>query len=287
MVAERAVRIGFLNVVATPHPNGVYERLLRQAGDTGVNFYGESIAAITSPRAARNENHLIEGRIVVWTEIDESQPGINKRSLSAVRLTDMNFRVPADLGFNGKVFAYVFNTRSHVLAFETRNEFGQNLSPVRAQRIFDILFSARVQGTDVELVEVTVIPEDDALSQVLALDRLDRVDIYLKRPNDDDITKETNRIMAELMAQNVKSEERILSRAPKTEGIELSAENQTRAEVAASNGYVTASGQDADGVPQKRSTKKYPKIEEADLESSVSAISLVRDAARRVRPRAR
>lgn len=147
--------------------------------------------------------------------------------------------------------------------------------------------SARFQGLDVEMVEVTVLPEDDALTQVLALERLDRVDIFLKRPNDDDITAETNRIVAELMEQHAKSEERILTRAPRTDGIELSDENMTRAEVAARNGYVKSKGQDADGNADQRSTKKYPKIVNVTIEGSGSVLSKVRDAARRVTSRAR
>lgn len=287
MADEKIVEIGFLNIVATPHPPGVYDRLLRSAAGKAVEFYGDLRAAITSPRAAAGESHLLQGRVVIWTDIDEDQPGVNKRDLSSVKLADMNFRVPGNLGFNGKPFIFVFNTRTHVLAFEGRNEFGQRLSPERARRIFDRLFSPTVLGLDAELVEVTVLPEDDALNLVLGLDRLDRVEILVKRPNDDDITTKTNAIMAELMAQKAKSEDRILTRAPGTDGLELSEENQTRAEVAARNGYVKSKGRDEEGEVRTRSTREYPKILRYVVDAGESFISKVRDAARHATSRSR
>jgi hypothetical protein len=289
MATEQTGEIGFLNIVATPHPPGVYDRVIRSVAGKSVRFYGEQRAAITTPRAARGEPHLLEGRVVIWTEIDEDQPGVNKRSLAAVHLADMDFEVPADLGFNGKTFVFVFNTTAHVLALETRNEYGQTLSPARGKRIFDLLLSPMVLGLDAESIEVTVIPEDDALDHVLALDRLDKVVILVKRPNEDDITTKTNAVMAELMEQNAKSEERVLIRAARTDGIELSDENMTRAEVAALNGSVKSSGIDEDGEADKRSTKEYPKIVRFVIDVGGSFITKVRDAARTAtaRPRQR
>ena len=280
MADEQVIEIGFLNVVATPHPIGVYDRLLRSVAGEPVKFFGEQVAAITTPRAASGENHLLQGRIVIWTDIDEDQPGVNKRDLSAVRLSDMNFTVPNNLGFNGKVILYTFNTRSHVLAYEARNENGQTLSPRRAKRIFDLLMSPEILGLNAELVEVTVIPEDDALAFVLGLSRLDRVEILVKRPNQDDITDKANAIMAELMAQHAKSEDRVLTRAGGSDGLELSEENMVRAEVAATNGYVKSSGRDDEGEPDKRSTKEYPKIVRMVVDAGESFIGKVRDAAR-------
>ena len=285
MPEGKVLDIGFLNIVATPHPTGVYERLMRSAAGHQVQFFGEQKAAITSPRAAIGEPHLLQGRVVVWTEIDEDQPGVNKRSLSAVNLADMNFTVPTDLGFNGKTFIFVFNTTSHTLAFEAKNEFGQTLSPNRAKRIFDRLLSPTVLGLDAEIIEVTVIPEDDALAFVLGLSRLDKVEILVKRPNADDITPKTNAIMAELTEQHAKSEDRVLTRAAGSDGLVLNEDNMVRAEVAATNGFVKSSGRDEDGEPETRSTKEYPKIIRTVVDAGGSFISKIREAARNARAR--
>jgi Domain of unknown function (DUF4747) len=287
MVDQVIQEVGFLNIVATPHPDGVYARLIGRAAGFSVAFYGDQTGAITAPKAVGNENSLLQGQLVVWTDIDEDQPGIDKRKLSQVKLADMDFSVPENLGFNSRVFVYVFNTATHVMAIETRNEFGQTISPTRAKRIFDRLLSPPILGLDAEMVEVTVIPEDDALSQVLGLARLDRVDILVKRPNPDDISDVAAAVMADLLEQNAKSEERILSRASGTDGIELNDENMIRARVAANNGYVSSAGRDEDGEPDKRSTKEYPKIVRWIVDVGGSAASRVREAARSATSRAR
>ena len=112
------------------------------------------------------------------------------------------------------------------------------------------------------------------------MSRLDKVEILVKRPNQDDITDKANAIMAELMEQGAKSEDRVLTRAGGADSLELNEENRIRAEVAATNGYVKSSGRDEDDEPDKRSTKEYPKILRIIVDAGESFIGKVRDAAR-------
>jgi Domain of unknown function (DUF4747) len=217
MAQGQVVEFGFINVVATPHPKGVYLSLLKRAANSPVNFWGDQYAAITSPRAYDNEPDLFVGRLVTWTEINEDEPAINKQRLTETSLADLNFSVPADVGFNGRVFYYMLNEKTHVVSVELKNEFGKSISAGRTGKIFSRLMSPEVLGIDSEIVEVTVIPEEDALDWVMGIDRLDRIEILVKRPNADDITAKTNRIMNELDAQNVKRQElgrRLISAQP-------------------------------------------------------------------------
>ena len=133
-------------------------------------------------------------------------------------------------------------------------------------------------------MEATLIPTDDAITYVLGLDRLDKVEILVKRPNQDDITTETNRVMNALMEQKAKSEKRTVTRQPKADGIELSHENQVYARVGAhGNGYVESSGLDEDGVHDKRSTKEVPKIVKHAIARGVSYLAALRNVAREAR----
>jgi hypothetical protein len=277
---EAEVQIGFLNVVATPHPEGVYERLLNTVAGAGVRFFGDHFAAITEPHPLKDDPNVLEGQLVIWTEIDESEPGINKRDLSKVRLADIDFSVPSNIGFNGKVFAYAFNIKRHVFVVEIKNEQGKTISPVRVQKILGRLFLPPYTAIGDEIIEVTVIQEDDAIERVLSMARIDRVDILVKRPNNDDITAETHRIMQNLIEQNAKSEERILVRAPGTPSVILDEDNSKFAYVAASNGHVTATGKNEDGGSEQRSTKQYPKIVCAMIPLGESFAIRVRSAAR-------
>lgn len=145
----------------------------------------------------------------------------------------------------------------------TFNEVGQRLPPRRLLTIFDRLMSPEVLGRAAEEVSVTLVPDDDALARVLAIKRLDRVEIVIKRPNAEDVTAETHDVLADLREQNAKRQEIVLIRAAHSEGLELSEANQKYARVAAAgDGHVKAQGRGGDGEPATRSTKEYPKVVE-------------------------
>ena len=102
------------------------------------------------------------GRVVVWTEIDENEPAINTDQLEEVDFDDLGIDIPDNIGFNGRIFSYVLREKDHMLFIEAHNDVGKRLSPSRAQRIFRMLFDFDIQGTDAPMVEVTVIPAEDA-----------------------------------------------------------------------------------------------------------------------------
>jgi len=281
---ERRIEIGFLNVVATPHPPGVYERLFRFAAGRQVRYFGDNTAAITNIRARPGENAMFTGQILTWVDIDPSSPAINKSMLEEVALSEDVKRLTSAVGFNGKVFKFILDAQTHTVVYEALNDTGKRLAPSRAHSIFEKLLSPETLGPDAELVDVTVIPEDDALSYVLQIPRLDRIDIIIKRPNADDVTKETYDVLAELEAQNAKKQEIILIRAPQTEGLRLNEKNETYARVASEgNGHVSAKGRGDDGEPEVRSTRQYPKVLERVVAAGATFLSTLADAARETR----
>ncbi|CAN5202698.1 hypothetical protein BH11PSE5_BH11PSE5_13520 [soil metagenome] len=283
MAVEQVVQFGFLNMVATPHPAGVYARLLNAVANTPVRFWGDTYAAITPLKPDPNKPTLHLSRLVIWTEIDPDAPAINKTKLTETSLSDLDFSAPANVGFNGRSFYWMLNEKTHVLSFELTNEQGKTISIGRCARIFEWLLSPEMLGYDAEAVEITVLPEEDALQRVLGIERLDRIDILVKRPNADDITAKTNAIMAELDEQNVKRQEITFIRENGTDGIELNEKNRTIAEVAAHNGYVASKGRDGEGISETRSTKEYPKIIKVSLDIGATAIGNLRNFAESIR----
>lgn len=274
---------GFLNIVATPHPKGVYRRLLERAAEQPVSFWGDYKAAITRPVGLHDDESFRSFQLIIWLEINPDEPTIDKAALKKAGFPREGREFTAKYGVNGRVFYCVFDEKTHILTAELRNEDGKTVSPSRLERIFVELMSPQVLGADAEEVEVTVIPTDDAISYVLGLNRLDKVEILVKRPNQDDITSETNRVMQALMDQNAKSERRVITRQAKTDGIELSDENEVYARVAAHNGHVASSGLDDEGVHDKRSTKEVPKVVKRAIAKGVSYLAALRNLAREMR----
>lgn len=283
---EQTIRIGFLNVVATPHPEGVYERIFRQVVNKPVRYWGPNTAAITSLRARPNEVGLFTGQVLTWIEIDPSSPAVDKQKLEEVALSDDAKKMTSTLGFNSRVFRFILDTDQHRVTLECTNEYNQNLSPVRALSIFERLFSPEVLGPKTESVDVTIIPEDDALAYVLGIKRLDKVEILVKRPNEDDVTEETHDVLEELKKQNAKRQQLILTRAGQTDGLELNEANEKYARVAANgNGYVSSKGRTSDGEVEVRSTKERPKVIERIVAAGGTALSTLVQAAKEARAR--
>lgn len=282
---DRLVRVCFVNIVATPHPPGVYTRLLRTAAGQIVRYWGAFRAAISEPRAYSDEPALLHGQLFVWVEVDPDQPAINKQRLQKTVFPDAGRQFTREFGVNGRVFDFVFDTSNHVLTIAIQNDDGQTISPGRIERIFRNLLSPEVLGVKSELVEVTVIPREDALAYVLGFERLDRVEILVKIPNEDDITGDANRIMQRLRDMKAKSELSALARAPKTDGLELDAEHMTLARVAAENGHVDSKGLDTGGASGERSTRERPKIVERVVAKGISYVAAIRGLASEIRNR--
>lgn len=269
MPRKRQVEYGILNFVAQPHPKGIYERLLTDAAGNGVSFMGNDFVAISKPR--RVEDGIFRGEIIIWTRIDPNSPAIDIENLEQKALSETDFEIPDDVGINGRVFAYILRTDIHVIVHETRNELNKRLSPKRAVKMFRALLSPdRVNVPDTE-VHITAIPEENVLEKILSIYRLDHLTIDLTAPNADEHGKKAQQIIDRLQSQNIGRDTRNLRRMPKTPGIELDEESMTYAEVAATNGKVSASGRLEDGSRFEGSTEEHPKLITLVVESSVSA----------------
>lgn len=251
----------FLNVVATPHPKGVYERLFRSAAHHIVRYWGSEHGAIGELLKIPGDEAFFTFSLSLWVEIDPDEPTIRKEDLTKANFPREGRDFTNQYGVNGRVFTCILDTHTHLLTIELKNEDGKKLSAGRAETIFQRLLSPEVLGVEAELVEVTLIPQDDALIYVLGFNRLDRLEILVKIPNSDDITTETNRVLERLRNQNAKSEKSVLARAPGTDGLEPDEEHMTLARVAAAgNGRVETAGLDGDGEKGERSTKEKPKL---------------------------
>lgn len=259
-MAQEYVEAAFLNIVATPHPAGVYVRLLRSAAEKPITYWGEFRAAITSAVPIARSPGMFSFQLVAWLEVNPAHPAINKAQLKKAAFPREGRAFTQEYGVNGRVFYCIFDDQTHTLTVELKNEDGQRITPGRLQMIFEKLLSPKVLGTKAEEVTVTVIPKPDAIAYVLGFKRLDKVDILVARPNDDDITAETNRVMKRLMDMKAKSERSILTRQAKTDGLDLDEDHLVLARVGAVNGHVDSSGLDGDGVHGTRSTREVPKI---------------------------
>lgn len=256
MTRNPSTEYAILNIAANPHPDGIYFELLQRAALQRVNYWGAHFATISSPKKV--DEGFYQGRLVTWVEIDTSEPAVDLNELDPVDFGDLDFVLPSNIGFNGRVFLYTFRESDHLLFIEVLNEFGKRISASMAQKIFQLLLSPEILGVDAALVEVTTIPEEDALKRIWKIDKLKRLKIHIVRPNADDIDPAI--VLEELIAQGARSQDIILVASSQSDGIEPNDRTRMQAEVAEHNGYVEGSGQDADGSKIELSTKAYPRV---------------------------
>lgn len=273
-----------LNVVASPHPRGIYQNLFRRASRKIVQYWGDYHAAITEISEIEGWDEFYSFSLLTWVEINPSEPTIRKEILEKQEFPRAGREFTNQYGVNGRVFYCVLDAKTHQVTVELKNEDGQKLSAGRAELIFQRLLSPDVLGYDAEAVEVTLIPQDDALEYVLGFNRLDKLEILVKLPNDDDITTETNRVLNRLRSMSAKSEKSILTRASGTDGLKPDEEHLALARVAsAGNGRVDSTGLDGDGEKGERSTKEKPKLSRRMLERGQSFAAAIRNLAREAR----
>ena len=232
---------------------------------------------------ARDKSDFLIFNLVIWNEVNPDEPAIHKKNLEKANFPESGREFTLSYGVNGKAFACVFDEITHTLTVEVKNEDGKTIAPSRVGYIFETLLSPEVLGAEAEEVEVTVIPGQGAIAYVLGLKRLDRVEILVKRPNADDITSDTNRVMRSLIEQRAKSERRILVREAHADGLQLSEANLRRARVGAVNGHVNSAGLDGAGERATRSTKEVPQIVKRAVEAGASFTAALRAIARNAR----
>lgn len=263
--------IGAINIAADPHPTGIYRRLFAEVADRGVHISGNDWAKITPPQDRETDPPSFYGRILVWTAIDKDGRWLNQETDKEATATEKRaIQIPEQLDPNFRSFNFVFLEDRHLLVLEYRNETGEHFGAKRSEKLFSSLFSPEALGNDDPDVSVTVVPSHEGLRRIYAIPRLRRLEIFVLRPNADDLAKEQKKLLDRLMKQGAKSQSLELRKKAKVKTITPDDETKTLAQIASENGYVTGEGKREDGTPVEESTKDHPKTVSVEVEGTNS-----------------
>ena len=274
MAETNYVEVGALNIVASPHPEGIYLELVKAISGKELPYVGSDWIKLTAPEEFEAPRGFYHGQILIWTEIDTNKKWLNKEK--DAEATDEEMRKVEEALLpnfepNFRPFTYILDPAEHIVLIETKNEFGQNFSARRAGRAFANLIETL--SAEWPEVSVTVIPEDETLEKIFAIPHLRKLEIVVERPNADDLGDDFNRIMTEMQAEGAKSWRIEKIRAAKQKTLKPSDETKRIAAVAATNGHVSGEGTDESGSPVFESTEEHPKIRRIKLiTSTFSAI---------------
>ena len=272
MARNPTITIGSINISVDPHPPGIYRRLFQQVADKGVLIWGSDWAKITVPQVRETKPPSFYGRILVWTEIDKDGKWLNQeKNKEATPAEKAAIQIPENFDPNFRSFNFVFLEERHLLVLEYKNELGEHFGAARAEKLFMELFSEESLGPDAPEVSVTVVPSHEALRKIYAIPRLRRLEIFVLRPNPDDLAKEQQRLLDRLLKQGARSQNLELRKKAKVKTITPDEETKILAQIASTNGYVTGEGKSADGKkPILESTKDHPKTVSVEVEGESS-----------------
>ncbi|THD68436.1 MAG: DUF4747 family protein [Bradyrhizobium sp.] len=272
-MAVQKIEVAALNIVASPHPKGVYREILSAIANKEVTLWGSDRGKITEFQEMEDKPNLLYGRVLVWGEIDKDGKWLNKnKNIEATPEEKQKIAkaIPEDYEPNFRSFYFVFIEDKHRLIFESKNELDQHFAPSRAERMFQRLFDRHLPDS-ASAVDVTAIPEDETLEAIFAIPKLRRLEIFVKRPNADDSADAEQRILNRMERQSAGGLKTELTKAPKKKS--LTPDNGTKsmaAVAAAGNGHVTGEGKDAKGKKVFESTKEHPKIRPVEVEGASS-----------------
>ena len=214
--------------------------------------------------------------MLIWAHIDTESPWINKDTDTEATDEEMEPIVEAlsstNIEPNFRLFTYILNQAEHVVLIEVKNEEGQRFSPARAKRMFDRLFEDLPPG--LPEVDVTVIPEEETLEKIFAIKQLRKLEIFIQRPNPDDLGDDYKRIMGTLEQEGARSQKIEKVKAAKKATLTPNDETKRLAVIGSTNGYVSGEGKDESGTPVFESTKDHPKIRKLIVHTSTFATLL-------------
>ncbi|MCB1443109.1 MAG: DUF4747 family protein [Methyloceanibacter sp.] len=246
-----------LNIAAMPHPDGVYESLLKQAARKKVRARGADFAKITVPQS--KSDGILVGRILVWTEIDRDGAWLDLASEQEVPPDQVDeIQIPDNVKPNYRCFVYGFDVANHRLYYEARNEKREQLGPTVARRIFLNLLDGLSHSHEPIGVEVTLIPDEETLIRILRMRGLKRLHMRINRPNADDFDTVQRRVLNDLINNHAGRRDTEYTRAKGEARLTPTDDVKVIAEVAAENGFVEGEA-DADGETVKVSTREHPK----------------------------
>lgn len=239
--------------------------------------------------------NLVHGIVGTFVRIDINDDWINMVSGDKASRDDLSqISIPPGLQPHYRRYNYLFDLATHKLAIETRSEpeVGKSpsaLSPMLAESLFQDLFQQPELLDEFGMVNVTVMPHREAVEELIAWRKAEKITIVIKPPNpdDDDLEEKLERRLATMNAAQYDQ----TLKAAKDERLQPDEEAEAAMRVASRNGHVEVEGEEG-GTKVTKSTRDKPLIESGSYNKAVEShteafTQTARDAIEKATPRAR
>lgn len=281
MSSVRTIKVAKLNIAMhAPHSPERYVSLFQEAYSLHLlvrmgELHGAMLGGLYPVNRECPENGLM-GEIYRFVKLDPDEPWFNTETREAATVDEIrNIHIPRHLLPHLQTIPFAFNPTRHRLWFVSHDR-KDNLGPSSAVSFFQSLFDHLLTIKEYPSVEVTAIPEANALDRMLSLPTLEKLIINLKRPNPDDGESDEERLLRRLTRQRAKSMKVELV-ASTNESIKPDSDTRMLAQVASENGDVSVVARDRAGLRIEESTQERPHIEPVLVDSNTElAIDVLR-----------
>lgn len=262
MERTRTITVSCLNIAMhSPHSKSRYVELLAAAFSARRmvrlgSVHGGMIGSLYGATSEAAEKELT-GELYRFLKLDPDEPWFNAQTKDIASPDDLEaISIPQHLLPHLQRIPFLFKPSTHRFYLVSKDR-KDNLSAGTAKQLLEGVFTPLIAEDLFPPVEITVEPEKDALDEILNLKSLEHLVIELVPPNPDDGDEIEKQWKERLKKQNVRRQtvqldsERNLSIKPDPETVAL-------AKLASSNGKVTATGHDAQGLKKELSTVDKP-----------------------------
>lgn len=270
MSRKRTIKIAELNIAMhSPHSPERYVELFKDMYSRGglakTGALHGSIIGSQHPEDKADSSKGINGELFRFVILDPSEPWFNTITRDVATASEAKeIVIPKHLLPHLQRIPFVFRPDKHRLWYISHDR-KDNLAPSTAASIFQTLIDQTCKAKDYPTVEVTPVPDEDVLDRMLALHRLERLFIELKRPNSDDGLTEEQRWQRKLEKQKARRMKMELV-ADGSQSIKPDEETRGMARAAAHNGKVTVIGRTKDGLKVEESTEQHPRVQPVTID---------------------
>lgn len=272
MAKQQTIEISGINLVTQPHSPEGYVSIFEYIKQHNPHFsvHGNDHIQFTHIKPLDEKNMLngIKGQILKFSHIDQDSAWVNIASGEALDGDDAP-KIPPEKQPNGSYFDFVFypspshKENNHKLLYVSKyrdphKKKTVSLSPLMVNRFFEQLIRSSdfQDGTEFKTVDATVIPQKDALQEMLRLDIINKIEIVIKAPNADVEDYDEVSILERMENINVSQIQKTF--LADNRSIKPDAKILKEAKIASENGFVKIEGEDNIGNKVKKSTTDVP-----------------------------
>jgi hypothetical protein len=259
MPRRKTLKVSAINItIEPPHAPSRYVEifnLMRSISPPSIGTISRNERVMLDYFAQREDGtEYIVGAFARFTFIDPNSPWWDSSSRSAL-LDNQGRPVPQvrdGVGPNLRHIHFQFMPQNHLLVFDVRE-----ISPSQLVKGLAGILSHRIILEQYGPVSLTLVPDHDVLSRMLALPQKRRLRILLTMPNTDVVSDNEGDILERYESMGLAKTEQTYA-AQASRSLEPDSELKTVMNMAVQNGFVEVSGKDEEGKPAHLSTKDYP-----------------------------